>query len=103
LKCGLFLIRIGAVLIIFTMDKITMDTGLQCLVALAGFHQLPADAAQISHQFAIPGQPLGNTEILRAAKALTFKAKLFTFPLAKLIGSSLPAIARTKADLPPKT
>lgn len=73
-----------------------MDTGLQCLVALAGFHQLPADAAQITHQFAIPGQPLGNTEILRAAKALTFKAKLFTFPLAKLIGSSLPAIAKTK-------
>jgi subfamily B ATP-binding cassette protein HlyB/CyaB len=73
-----------------------MDTGLQCLVALAGFHQLPADAAQIFHQFAIPGQPLGNTEILRAAKALTFKAKLFTFPLAKLIGSSLPAIAKTK-------
>jgi subfamily B ATP-binding cassette protein HlyB/CyaB len=73
-----------------------MDTGLQCLVALAGFHQLPADAAQISHQFAIPGQPLGNTEILRAAKALTFKAKLFTFPLAKLIGSSLPAIAKTQ-------
>lgn len=74
-----------------------MDTGLQCLVALAGFHQLPADAEQITHQFAIPGQPLGNTEILRAAKALTFKAKLFTFPLAKLIGSSLPAIAKTKA------
>lgn len=73
-----------------------MDTGLQCLVALAGFHQLPADAAQISHQFAIPGQPLGNTEILRAAKALTFKAKLFTFSLTKLIGSSLPAIAKTK-------
>jgi ATP-binding cassette, subfamily B, bacterial HlyB/CyaB len=73
-----------------------MDTGLQCLVALAGFHQLPADAAQISHQFAIPGQPFGNTEILRAAKALTFKAKLFTIPLAKLIGSSLPAIAKTK-------
>ncbi len=73
-----------------------MDTGLQCLIALAGLHQLPADAAQISHQFAIPGQVFGNTEILRAAKALTFKAKLFTFPLAKLIGSSLPAIAKTK-------
>lgn len=73
-----------------------MDTGLQCLVALAAFHQLPADAAQISHQFAVPGQPFGDTEILRAAKALTFKAKLFTFPLASLIGSNLPAIAKTK-------
>jgi len=69
-----------------------MDTGLQCLVALAGIHQLPDDAAQIPHQFAILRS---NTEILRTAKTLTFKAKLFAFSLTKLIGSSLSAITKT--------
>lgn len=74
-----------------------MDTGLQCLVALAGFHQLPADAEQIAHQFAIPGQSFCNTQLLRAAKALTLRAKVLTPSLAKLVDANLPAIAKTKA------
>ena len=48
-----------------------MDTGLHSLVAIARFHQLPAETEQLQHQFAQPGIDFSHTEILQAAKALT--------------------------------
>ncbi len=73
-----------------------MDTGLSCLVAIARFHQLPAEPEQLAHQFAAPGQLFTDTELLQAAKALTLKAKLFTPPLVKLKNAMLPAIGKSK-------
>lgn len=74
-----------------------MDTGLQSLVAIARFHQLPAEPGQLVHQFGLPGQNFTDTELLLAAKALTLKAKLMSPPVAKLSNSMLPAIAK-KSD-----
>jgi subfamily B ATP-binding cassette protein HlyB/CyaB len=52
-----------------------MDTALQALlVTIAQFHKLPAEPAQLAHQFGQPGQSFGDTELLQAAKALTLKA-----------------------------
>jgi subfamily B ATP-binding cassette protein HlyB/CyaB len=51
-----------------------MDTALQALVTIAQFHRLPAEPAQLAHQFGQPGQSFGDTELLQAAKALTLKA-----------------------------
>jgi len=53
-----------------------MDTGLQSLVAIARFHQLPAEADQLQHEFGTPNMPFGDTEILLAANSLTLKAQV---------------------------
>jgi subfamily B ATP-binding cassette protein HlyB/CyaB len=73
-----------------------IDSGLQSLIAIARFHQLPAEAPQIQHQFGIPGELFGNTEILRAAKSLGFKTRESTLSFAKLNNAVLPAILVTK-------
>lgn len=71
-----------------------MDTGLSSLVAIARFHQLPAEADQLAHQFGQPGQTFTNTELLQSAKALTLKAKLLSLSVERLDNSVLPAIAK---------
>ncbi|MFN3581222.1 MAG: ABC transporter transmembrane domain-containing protein, partial [Pseudomonas sp.] len=71
-----------------------MDTGLQSLVAIARFHQLPAEPEQLAHQFCESGQLFSDTELLIAAKALTLKAKKITPSLAELNNGALPAIAK---------
>lgn len=73
-----------------------MDTGLRSLVAIARFHQLPADADQLAHQFAKSGEVFSDTEILLAAKALTLKAKLIKLGTEKLAKAVLPAIAKDR-------
>ena len=50
-----------------------MDTGLNTLVAIARFHQLPAEPEQLAHEFSHPGEAFTDIDILRAAKALTLK------------------------------
>jgi ABC-type bacteriocin/lantibiotic exporter with double-glycine peptidase domain len=71
-----------------------MDTGLSTLIAIARFHQLPAEPGQIAHQFGKPGQPFSDSELLQAAKALTLKTKRLKPALADLDNSVLPAIAK---------
>ena len=73
-----------------------MDTGLHSLVAIARFHQLPAEPDQLAHEYGQPGEDFGNTEVLRAAKALTLKAKELTPSLSELKSAMLPAIAKAK-------
>ena len=67
-----------------------MDTGLHALVALAHFHQLPAEADQLAEQFGEPGQPFGVTQIMQAAKALTLKARRVQRALDDLDNAILP-------------
>ncbi|MFO0777788.1 MAG: type I secretion system permease/ATPase [Nitrospira sp.] len=73
------------------------DTGLICLLILARFHDLPADGAQLQHQFAQSGQVLSDTDLLRAAKHLGMKAGLVKTTWNKLPGTPLPALAK-RAD-----
>jgi subfamily B ATP-binding cassette protein HlyB/CyaB len=70
------------------------DTGLICLLILARFHDLPADGAQLRHQFAQSGQALSDTDLLRAAKHLDLKAGLVKTSWSNLSGTPLPAIAK---------
>ena len=70
------------------------DTGLICLLILARFYDLPADGAQLRHQFAQSGQPLSETDLLRAAKHLGLKAGVLTANWNKLGGIPLPALAK---------
>ena len=71
-----------------------MDTGLICLLILARFYDLPADGSQLRHQFAQSGQPLSDTDLLRAAKHLGLKAGIVNTQWSKLGGTPLPALAK---------
>jgi subfamily B ATP-binding cassette protein HlyB/CyaB len=73
-----------------------MDTGLHTLVAIARFHQLPAEPEQLAHQYGVPGEAFSDTQILQAAKALTLKAKKLKPSLNGINNAMLPAIARAK-------
>lgn len=70
----------------------TVDSGLFALVTILRVQGMPAEPEQIRHQFAVPGQPFGSTELLRAAKKLGLKARLVNSPFDTLINASLPAI-----------
>ncbi len=70
------------------------DTGLICLLILARFYDLPADGAQLRHQFAQSGQLLSDTDLLRAAKHLGLKAGVVTADWTTLAGTPLPALAK---------
>jgi subfamily B ATP-binding cassette protein HlyB/CyaB len=72
-----------------------MDTGLQCLSAMAMFHQLPVDINQLKHQFEIPNKSFDTQDIIRAAKSLALKAKSFQFKIDELDNSHLPAIIKS--------
>jgi len=70
------------------------DTGLICLLILARFYDLPADGAQLRHQFAQSGQVLSDTDLLRAAKHLGLKAGLHKTRWSNLHGTPFPAMAK---------
>jgi subfamily B ATP-binding cassette protein HlyB/CyaB len=63
---------------------------------LARFFGLAADPEQLRHQFGAPGALFGDTEILRAAKALGLKAGRLTSSWERLGATPLPAIALLK-------
>ncbi len=72
------------------------DTGLICLLILARFHDLPADGAQLRHQFAQSGQVLTDIDLLRAAKHLGLKAGLRKVEWRSLPTAPLPAMVKRK-------
>ena len=68
-----------------------MDTGLQSLLIIAGFHGIAADEAKLKHEF---GHAIFSTNtILLAAKQLGMAAKLVRQPPERLERAPLPAIA----------
>lgn len=70
-----------------------LDSGLACLVMLARFHGIAADAAPLAHEFKGDGKPFGVSEILLAAKKLELKAKRVKSEIARLKTTPLPAMA----------
>lgn len=82
----------------WVMDKKT-DTGLQCLVMLAQFHGVAADAEQIKHAFAVGEGGMNTLDILRAAKELGFKAKEAAVEYERLQRLPLPAMVEIKSTV----
>jgi subfamily B ATP-binding cassette protein HlyB/CyaB len=71
-----------------------VDTGLLCLLLMARFHDLPADEAQVRHQFGQGGTPLSDRDLVRAAKHLGLRVGLRTLTTKELASAPLPAIAK---------
>ncbi|MGJ0486226.1 MAG: type I secretion system permease/ATPase [Methylomicrobium sp.] len=70
-----------------------IDSGLACLVMVARFHGLAADAAQLAHEFKESGKPFGTVEILLTAKKLGLQAKQVLTDLSRVSHTPLPAVA----------
>ncbi len=70
-----------------------MDSGLACLVMMAQFLEVPADAEQLRHDRGKPGEAFAATDILLAAKALGIKARPVETDWKRLARTPLPAIA----------
>ena len=70
------------------------DSGLECLVRIARLHGVPADAAQLRHEFADTGAALCPRALLRAARRLGLKARWIRSTWARLSATPLPAMVR---------
>ena len=68
------------------------DFGLLGVVLLAQFHGVPADMAQLQHQFGQGKQAFGETELLLAIKSLDLKARIIKQPISRMGTASLPAL-----------
>ena len=71
-----------------------VDSGLGALVMLLRFQGIGADADQIRHRFG--GVPIGVPEMLRCAKDLGLKARVFATTWKRLADTPLPGIAVLK-------
>ena len=75
----------------FDVPPFNVDSGLACLLVLAGFHGIATDEAKLRHQF---GQETFTTQtILLAAQFLGMSGKIVRQDLGRLDRAPLPAIA----------
>jgi len=72
------------------------DLGLRGLILLAQFHGVPADAAQLAHEFGQGEQTFNETTLLLAARKLGLKAKVSSLPVTRLPMANFPAMAWDK-------
>ncbi|VAX12631.1 cyclolysin secretion ATP-binding protein [hydrothermal vent metagenome] len=70
------------------------DSGLACLLFLAHYFGVPADAEQLQHEFAEHGKPLDEVALLRMARHIGFKASAVDSEWPRLSAIALPAITR---------
>lgn len=75
-------------------DDVQADTGLVCLVNMARFHGLAADAAQIRHAFGTTDAVMDRDGLLRAGKSLGLKLRAIESVWSRLARTPLPAIAQ---------
>jgi len=70
------------------------DPGLACLLIIARFHGIAADANQLRHHFGFgnSAEPLCETDLLLAAKSLGLKARSVHLNTARLDKTPLPAL-----------
>lgn len=69
------------------------DSGLECLVTLARFHNIAASAEQLRHEFVGGTQTFNRDQLLLAARKLGLKAKAVDTRPERLAQTPLPAIA----------
>ena len=70
------------------------DSGLACLVTLAGFHGLAADPIHLRHCHGSDGQAFGALEIQRAGRALGLRIRALQSHWKRLQRTPLPAIGQ---------
>jgi subfamily B ATP-binding cassette protein HlyB/CyaB len=75
------------------------DSGLISFVLLLRLHSIPADPAQLRHQYLQGFEQFGADEMLRAAKHFGLRAWRIGSDWNRLGATALPAIARLNSGL----
>ncbi len=75
-----------------TTENVDLDSGLECLVFIARFHNIPISAEAVRHEHPSRDKCMDIIEILRAAKALNLKSKAVNKELDELSGLPTPAM-----------
>lgn len=78
--------------------KVETDSGLQCLLIIANFHGIAADAQQIKHAFAIHENETSFMDIQKISKQLGLRCRIASLKLPRLSKLRLPAILSTKEN-----
>ena len=73
-----------------------IDKGLKCLITIAAYYGIPADANTLIHQLAKEGSEFNNSDLIRAAKSIKLKTKQANIKTSKLCKMTLPAILNTQ-------
>ena len=77
----------------------TVQSGLEALCAIARFHQIAADPANLAHQLGLsPSSEVTTQDLLRAAKHLGLKAKLSATTSERLALTPLPALTQVRSN-----
>jgi len=71
------------------------DSGLLCLALLLGYHQIPADPAQLRHALGKAGAA-DTSDLVRLARRLGARARSTRLAVTKLEGAPLPALGRDR-------
>ncbi len=74
-------------------DSVNTDPALACLVVVARFHGIAADASQLRHAAAKNDQPFDSDTIILSARSLGLKARLAPLRADRLDRTPLPALA----------
>jgi subfamily B ATP-binding cassette protein HlyB/CyaB len=69
------------------------DPGLACLVVIARFHGMAADAAQLRHAFALGNEALSVDSLVLAARSLGLKTRVAPVRIERLNRAPLPVLA----------
>lgn len=77
-----------------SMDREAPDSGLVCLVQLARYHQVAADAQAIAHEHGAPSAVFSADDLVRAGRRLGLKTRSVDSTWDRLADTPLPAIAQ---------
>jgi len=72
------------------------DPGLALLVLIAGFHGIPAEAAQLRHNAGLQGSLFGEGDIVLAARSLGLRSRAVPLKAERLDQLPLPALVMDK-------
>ncbi|WP_328822832.1 type I secretion system permease/ATPase [Paraburkholderia nemoris] len=70
-----------------------VDAGLACLVVIARFHGIAADAAQLRHAAALGNEAFSTDALVSSARSLGLKARVAPLRTERLVRAPLPALA----------
>ncbi len=77
-------------------SSIAPSTAIQCLSALTLYHQMTVSPQRLIHDFALQGEEPSTEYLVRIARDIGFRARLFTATWAEALrlGEALPALIR---------
>ncbi len=75
---------------------INKDSGVKCLVAIAGYYGIPINEESIKHSYNLYGRQADSNDLLRIAKQLKLKAKIVNLEYDELDNITTPIIIGTE-------